>query len=300
MKKYKCLVCGWDINDLDNKCPNCNSNIDMDIITNTAKIKTLKYNSKLNIMNFNYKSNIILLQDTNNELLLEYYKMFSYKLLNKQYDESEFFDKQYKYTNEELDEVILHILEHRKLYSLDNINKIIDKSNTKNKYLDILQSINSPNYQKPIENDLRNLLFNQVSIPKTKAYDSSLEEGKSYILLSITLYIIFIAVVLLFSGSDIRNQVMNLALIIPGITLSKALIKIIYKYNIKYKNNKIISFIFTILIFLGIYYITTFIYYIIVNGFSSSMFLDHIKSLFNTPSDLIEILIERLGEANEI
>ena len=84
---------------------------------------------------------------------------------------------------------------------------------------------------------------------------------------------------------------MNLAFIIPGITLSKAISKLILK-----KKNIFI----TILLFIGILYITTFIYYIIVNGFSTSMFIDHIKSLFNTPKDLIEILIERLGEANEI
>lgn len=291
MKKYQCLVCGWDINEIDTKCPNCNNKIDMDIITKSDNIKVMKYNSKMNILNFEFKNNITLLQNTENELLLEYYKMYSYKNLNKEYDESIFFDKSYKYTNEELDEVILHILEHYKLYNINNINKIIDKSNNKNKYLDILNSINNDIYQKPIENDLRNLLFNKVVIPNTKPYDSKIEDGKSYIKISILLYVVFIAIVLLFSGSDIRNQMMNLAFIIPAITLSKAISKLILK-----KKNIFI----TILLFIGILYITTFIYYIIINGFSTSMFIDHIKSLFNTPKDLIKVLIERLGEANEI
>ena len=291
MKKYQCLVCGWNINETDTKCPNCNNEIDMDIITKSDNIKVMKYNSKMNILNFEFKNNITLLQNTENELLLEYYKMYSYKNLNKEYDESIFFDKSYKYTNEELDEVILHILEHYKLYNINNINKIIDKSKNKNKHLDILNSINNESYQKPIENDLRNLLFNKVVIPNTKPYDPKIEDGKSYIKISILLYVVFIAIVLLFSGSDIRNQMMNLAFIIPGITLSKAISKLILK-----KKNIFI----TILLFIGILYVTTFIYYIIVNGFSTSMFIDHIKSLFNTPKDLIEILIERLGEANEI
>ena len=291
MKKYQCLVCGFDINESDVKCSNCNSIIDMDIITSKDPIKTIKHTIKINCLNSEYKKNISLLEKTDNELLLEYYKMFSYKMLNKTYNEDNFFTSDFKYQDEELDEVISHILEHNFIYNNSNIELIINKSKHKNKYLDILNSINSDEYQKPKENDLRTLLFNEVKIPQTKEYNATFEEGKSYITLSIILYIIFIAVVLLFVPSDLRNQVMNLALIVPGITLSKALSKIIYK-----KKTPINTFI----IFILILYVTTLLYYIISNGFSGNMFVDHIKSLINTPSDFIKILIERAGDNNAI
>ena len=79
MKKYQCLVCGFDINESDVKCSNCNSIIDMDIITSKDPIKTIKHTIKINFLNNEYKKNISLLEKTDNELLLEYYKMFSYK-----------------------------------------------------------------------------------------------------------------------------------------------------------------------------------------------------------------------------
>ena len=210
-----------------------------------------------NINNLEFRNNISLLEDTENELLLEYYKMYSYKCILKDYNEDFFFNSNFKYTNEELDEVILHILEHHKLYSISNINKIIDKSNKKSKYLEILNSINTDIYQKPIENDLRNLLFNNVSIPKTQEYNANREEGKSYLFLSIVLYIAFIAIVLLFCAKDIRNPMMNAALIVPSIVLSKGLCKLILKKK---------NLAFTLLMFIVSIYLTTFIYY---NIFSS-------------------------------
>lgn len=291
MKKYQCLVCGFDIYEHQEKCSNCNTIIDMDIITKTDNIKTLKYNAKTNINNLEFKNNIQLLENTLNELLLEYYKMYSYKCLLKSYNEDTFFNNNFKYLNEELDEVILHILEHHKLYSIENIKKIIDKSNKKSKYLSILNDINSNTYQKPIENDLRNLLFNNVSIPKTKEYNANKEEGKSYLFLSIVLYIVFIAIVLLFCAADIRNPMMNAALIIPSIVLSKGLCKLILKKK---------NLAFTLLMFIVSIYLTTFIYYLIVNGFEGNFFINHIKSLFNTFSDIFKTLIERFGEQNEI
>lgn len=291
MKKYQCLVCGFDIYEHQEKCSNCNTVIDMDIITKTNKIKTLKYTVKTNINNLEFRNNISLLEDTENELLLEYYKMYSYKCILKDYNEDFFFNSNFKYTNEELDEVILHILEHHKLYSISNINKIIDKSNKKSKYLEILNSINTDIYQKPIENDLRNLLFNNVSIPKTQEYNANREEGKSYLFLSIVLYIAFIAIVLLFCAKDIRNPMMNAALIVPSIVLSKGLCKLILKKK---------NLAFTLLMFIVSIYLTTFIYYIFANGFEGNFFFNHIKSLFSTFGDIFRVLIERLGEQNEI
>lgn len=291
MKKYQCLVCGFDIYEHQERCTNCNTVIDMDIITKTNKIKTLKYTVKTNINNLEFRNNISLPEDTENELLLEYYKMYSYKCILKDYNEDFFFNSNFKYTNEELDEVILHILEHHKLYSISNINKIIDKSNKKNKYLEILNSINTDIYQKPIENDLRNLLFNHVSIPKTQEYNANREEGKSYLFLSIVLYIAFIAIVLLFCAKDIRNPMMNAALIVPSIVLSKGLCKLILKKK---------NLAFTLLMFIVSIYLTTFIYYIFANGFEGNFFVNHIKSLFSTFGDIFKVLIERLGEQNEI
>ena len=147
MKKYQCLVCGFDIYEHQEKCSNCNTVIDMEIITKTDNIKTLKYNAKTNINNLQFRNNISLLENTENELLLEYYNMYTYKCLLKSYDEDYFFNNNFKYLNEELDEVILHILEHHKLYSMDNIKKIIDRSNQKSKYTSILSDINSEIYQ---------------------------------------------------------------------------------------------------------------------------------------------------------
>ena len=82
---------------------------------------------------------------------------------------------------------------------------------------------------------------------------------------------------MLFCAKDIRNPMMNAALIVPSIVLSKGLCKLILKKK---------NLAFTLLMFIVSIYLTTFIYYIFANGFEGNFFVNHINSLFNTFGDI--------------
>ena len=263
IEKNLCLTCGRKLKKLSGKCPNCKTKINKQLYQkfylkdNEKELK--KYEAKVNIINCDFNKNLLLLKDTNNELLLEYYKMYSYKLLQEEYDESIFFNNNYTYTESELDLVILHILEHYYLYNLDNIKKIIMSSNYNKKYLSILDTI----LKKEDEQKLDNKLFNNVKIPKQKKFNATYEEGKAFIWLFLVAYIIELVL------SCVVKLTFPLYFVTSSILLAMGLTRLILKRK---------SFWFGFLIFIIVYLIMEIIFLIIVFTLYAPELLDEILS----------------------
>lgn len=288
MKKYKCTICGGEVTVKDDiyTCINCKTIQDKDILfkENPLKLKQLK--AKNNILNREFKKNIDLLDDTNDNLLLEYYKLYSYKALNKDYDESNFYNFNKSYTSEELDIVILHMLEHNMFFSNEDIELLINKSQNKEKYIKILNNIYNTENEKTIEKDLRELLFPKTIIPQAKKKNKRKADGKRLLILSLVLFILFIGITLIFINDEIKYEIMNISLIIPSYVLVKSLSKFIFK-----KDNIYIL----IGMFIVIYFDISFILSLFVTNFDTNI-ISHFMGIIKTPYELIKAMAESTGK----
>lgn len=287
MKKYYCLVCKSVITEHDTYCSNCHTEINRKIIFEKNNLESLKHNIKMYIISKEYKRCLNLLIDTNNQLVLEYYKMFCSKMLSNAYDETNFFDKKLEYTNEELDEIILHMIEHHTLFDINKIKTLASLSENNEKLVKILNKIETNEEMLGKDRELRENLFKRTIVPELKPVNSYYKEAKSYLYLSIVLYVILYLLVIILVNKDIKYQFMNISFILPTILLSKSLTR----YILKKKN-----ILFSILIFVITYYLTTLIGSLIWNEINFNIFINHFKAIINTPKHLIAILIERLKE----
>lgn len=286
MKKYKCTICGGEVTVKDDiyTCLNCRTIQDKDILfkTNPLKLKQLK--AKNNILNREFKKNIALLDDTDNNLILEYYKLYSYKALNKEYDDSNFYHFNKPYTSEELDIVILHMLEHNIFFTEENIDLLINKSQNKEKYIKIKNNIYNNDLEKTIEKDLRELLFSKTIIPQAKKKNKRKADGKRLLILSLVLFILFIGITLIFINDEIKYEIMNLGLIIPSYILVKSLSKFIFK-----KDNIYIL----IAMFIVTYYIISLMLSLFITTFDTNIIVGHFMGIIKTPYELAKAIIGR-------
>lgn len=286
MKNYKCLVCGNVILNFNetNICPHCNCEIHKDIILKTNPIKVLKYKVFINCLNNDFNKNILLLENTYNNLYLEYFKMFTFKILNKQYDENIFFSNKYEYTEEELDFVINHMIEKRKIFNNENVYNYINNIPNNEKYLKILNNINNIN-EKIKEKDLRTLLFDKTVIPVQSKYESRKKEGKAFLAVSCILYVLLIVIVLLMFDKSIKYQMMNIVLLLPSYILTTSISKIFFKKDKIYIN---------LLIFIFVFYFSTLICSFMCTNHDTNFIISHFNGLINTPADLIESLMNTM------
>ncbi len=287
MKKYHCLICNSLVNENETHCSYCHSEINQDIVFKRDSIEVLKHNVKLNAIACEYKRNLNLLIETYDELVLEYYKMYCSKAINKPYNETDFFDKKLNYTDEELDMVIVHMIEHSYLFTMEKIKAFSKLSKSHEKILRIIENIEVNEDKKGEDKDLRELLFTKTVVPSLKPIDPYYKEAKSFLYISIILYIVLYLVVILVFDKTIQYELMNITFILPSVILARALTR----YILKKKN-----IFFTILMFISIYYSSTLLGSIIWNGIDFNIFFNHMKNIIKTPEQLIKALIERLRE----
>ena len=107
MKKGKCLICGGVIsleNENISKCPICNASINYSLIAKIDKVEQLKHDALMYTINKEYKKLLIFIDNNYNNLLLEYYRMFSNLKLGNKYDKSNFLNS--KLVNPELSNLL--------------------------------------------------------------------------------------------------------------------------------------------------------------------------------------------------
>lgn len=307
MKKYKCPICGDNtlpLDDKNNYCNNCLSVIDLELINKSNKIKVLKNNILIYLTNREYNKAITFLSDTYNNLLLEYYKLFSYTCINKEYDINKLYNEQLEYTQEELDIIINHIFENYKLLSFIDISYFISKCDNKNKYLDILNNINNHESDKIKEKEFREILFHKTKVPFASKYDSRKREGFSLLIIALILNVVFNVLVVIISlilknslggwNSKISLYLGIVGSYVPCIPFTKGLTKLIFK-----KNNLLISLLF----YIGSVYIYTFMFdltmtslinSISLEDFSIKFLIDHFINIINSPIKLIMELVKNM------
>lgn len=291
--KNRCPICGYPININENdkieKCQNCNSDIDLDILLKRDSLKLKKRKIRINAINKEFDKNIFLFEENSNDLFIEYYKLYCAKELNEPNDEFLFFNSEFQYIEKENIEVALHMIEHHELYNYDNIVRFINQyTEEKDKLLTILEKINDKTNEKTEEKDLREQLFSHTFIPlSAKKYDSRRLEGKSFIFLSILLYIIFVIGVVLTADKEIIYSMLNLSLIIPTLVLTSGISKTALK-----KNNILIF----ILMFIVLYYFISLIVTIPYHNDEGFVLYTHLKAILYTPVDLIVTLSERMSD----
>jgi hypothetical protein len=210
--------------------------------------------------------------------------MYSFKVLNQEYDELSFFNSEFKYSNDDLDRVINHMIEHIGMFSKENVLLMVQKSENKDKYIEAINNIGSFN-EKVKEKDLRDLLFSKTFIPVKQKNKTRKQEGSALFLLSMILYVLFIVIVLLMMDKDIKYQMMNIVLLIPSFILTKGLSKLLLKKD---------NFIYLIISFMVLYYITTLICSFMCKNYESNVFVEHFLGIINTPIDLFKSLFERM------
>ncbi len=291
MKKYKCIICGNIINlnnDKNITCEKCNTNYEYSFITKENKIKVLQKNIELLIINQEYNKANIYLDNTHNNILLEYYKVFVNRNLNKKYDDNKLFDFNYDYTNDELDVLLKHMIEHSYVFTNTEIEKLIQKSSNLDYYIMMLSNINNSKFDKTIkEKELREKLFNKVNIIKMDKEDNRKKDGVYISLFSVALLIIFFAFIALFGNINIKYELINISFIIPCIILTIGLSKVLMK-----KDNKYIS----ILMFILLYYALTIPGFLMFDNIETNFFVDHFMGIIKS---LFEIMMEYLGDIED-
>lgn len=286
MKQNKCYICGNNIDlEKNQTCPFCLTSLDKDIILKTDKVKTLKHNMMIYFINKEYSKIIVFLDNNYNSLLLEYFKSYSYIQLNKPYT-TKLYNDDLLYTEDELDYIINNILENTNIFNNTDILKLISKSKNKDYYLNIL---NNPTiYSKHKETILRIKLFPLTTIPETKQYDSTKQEGIALIILSGIAYILIALLIIIFTSKDMQYYMFNILYIIPSICLTCGIIKIIpLKQLFK---NKYLSSLIIILLFIFILYLSTLPSFLIYNDVKITFIFDHFMGIITTPIEIIKQL----------
>ena len=99
-------------------------------------------------------------------------------------------------------------------------------------YLNILERTQNKIDEKTMEKDLREQLFSYTIIPtSSKKQETRKNEGKTFVILAIFLYIVLSIATILTSEKEIIYSMLNLSAIIPTIILTSGLSKIILKKN---------------------------------------------------------------------
>ena len=285
MKKGKCLICGGVIsleNENISKCPICNASINYSLIAKTDKVEQLKHDALMYTINKEYKKLLIFIDNNYNNLLLEYYRMFSNFKLGNKYDKSNFLNSKLQFNNLELDIIINHMLENQDVFSDEDILTLINKSNSKDKYISILKINKDKEYEKTREKDLRELLFSKTQVPVVKEIDRTKEENKLMIVVSLSIYILLFLFVLIFTNKTLKYSLFNLLCIIPSLFLTKPLSLLIFK------NNKLIT---RIIVFVLTIYLLTIPSLLFTNDYN---LINHIIGLIKSPIEFFEVLIERM------
>lgn len=276
--KSKCYICGNKIDIEKNRvCPFCQTNLDIDIVSKSNKIKLLKYEMLIYFTNHEFNKIILFLNNTYNSMLLEYFKLFSYKSLNKQYETSLFIDK-YDYSDEELHFIINHALENTNIFNVEDIEYLISLSKTKDIYISRLN--NNEENTKIKEKELRDILFSLTTIPDQEPFDSTKREGVAFVILASIIYITFILFILIFTSSEQKYYAFNISFIIPSFILTIG-IKRIKKYNM----------IISLILFILILYVSTLIPFFIYNNVEITFLLDHFLGLLTSPLQLFKDII---------
>lgn len=290
MKKNICPICGVEVfvsNEETTICENCFTKLDNELILKTDKLKLDKFNVNLYALNCQYHKILETVNESCNDLFLQYYKIFALLSLKKEYDYNLLLNNDYNYNNQDLEKIILHMIEFIKLYSFDFITKFIDKYNYKVDYFKKILSLTKKSDQKLVEKDLREKLFNTTVILESKKMSKNKEEGKSILLLGIILFIIFTIIVYISSDKELKYSMLNISAIIPCFVISKGLNLLITK-----KKNIII----TIILFALIFYFLTLLITIPYNPQESNIFVDHLKGIGLSPYDLLKTIMERMNQ----
>lgn len=293
MKSYKCLVCGNKISSKEEHdiiCPHCHSKNDIDILLKKDKLKVLKYDTYIYLINKEFKKIILFLDDTYNSLLLEYFKIYSHIKLNKEYDETIFYNKELDYTDQELDLVINHMFENSDIFDISKIMIIINKSNNKDKYINAIDNLNTIN-EKYKEKELRELLFHRTKVYELTKYDGLKREGKVFIYVSIALYILTTLLILLFTQKEAKYDMLVLTYILPSYLLSAGVNKAFIRLKSKF---------FIFIMFAGTLYITTFLWFIVFEGVSLDMYIKHFIEIIKSPIDLFKTLLGDKGFGDKV
>lgn len=293
MKTNKCYICGNNI-DAESSliCPYCHTNLDSDILLKTNKLKTLKQEMLIYFINKEYSKIIIFLDNTHDSLLLEYFKNYSCIKLNK-INKTTLYNNDLIYTEDELDYVINNMLENKDVFNKQDILKLISKSNNKDYYLNRL---NNPSlYSKNKENEIRKKLFSLTTIPEVEQYDSTKQEGIAFIILSIITYILIALLIIIFSSKEMKYYMFNILYIIPSVILTSGITRVIpYDRIIKNKeDNKLIKFVkplFTILLFIIVFYLSTLPSFLMFNDVKITFIFDHFKGMLTTPIEIFKQL----------
>lgn len=286
MKKTKCLLCGGmiDISNNPTSCPHCQNSINYDLVTKTNKIELLKHDALMYIINNEYNKLLIFIDNNHNNLLLEYYRMYSYISLNKQYDKTKFYNNSLKYTDDELETIINHMIEHQYMFIKEDILQVINKSKNKNKYISILDKQQD---EKVKEKELREKLFIKTKIPEAKETDFTKQEGISYIIIGSIIYIAFFLIVLIFTNKDLKYSLLNLLSIIPSILITRGIVRLYINKN---------KILFSILIFIGLLFIITLPGLIFSEKYN---ILTHIIGIIKSPIEFFTILAEGMKSYEE-
>lgn len=283
MKKVKCLICGENIiinEENITTCPQCKNEIDLDLLTKKDKIKTLKHEALTYIINNEYNKVITFIDNNYNSLLLEYYKMFSYISLKKEYNKDLFYNANLNYTSEELYNIIIHMIEHQDMFINEEIMQMIEKSEDKKILLDILNNKLTGEAERIKEQELRILLFNKTVIPQVKPYDRRKREGLAFMIISVIIYIVSFLLVLFFTDQTIKYYLFNVITIFISILLAIGIMK--YKFK---KNNIYL----TILMVIGLLYVLTLPGLLFSDSYN---LLNHHVGLIKSPVELFVTLLE--------
>ena len=292
--KKRCPTCGYPIDiqkDKDIKiCQNCNAELDLDILLKTDDQKIIKRKIKINALNKEFKQNQYYFEEETNDLYISYYKLYCAKEINQNIDENKFFKSNYEFIGEENIEVALHMIEHHDLFELSNIEMFINKYiDNPTYYLNILEKTKNKANEKIMEKDLREQLFPYTVIPVgSKKQDPRKNEGKTFVILAIFLYIVLFIAVILTTDKEIIYSMLNLSAIIPTIILTSGLSKIILKIN---------NILKSILLFIVLYYFITLIVTIPYHNEEGFILYTHLKAILYAPLDVIVSISERMGNA---
>lgn len=290
MNKVKCLVCGEQIkitNDNISNCPCCNSSIAYELSLENDRTKQLKHEALIYIINKEYKKLLLFIDNNYNNLLLEYYRMFSFLSLDKEYNKDLFYSLKLEYTDEELDTIILHMLENKQLFSDDEILLLVNKTKNNEKFLDILNSNRTSDYEKTKEKDLREKLFSKTIVPIIKEKNKTKEENITLTILGIGIYILSFLIVLIFTKNELKYSFFNLLTIIPCIILCNSLPKLFLKDN---------RVLIKVALFVLLLFVLTIPSLLFTNDYN---ILNHIIGVLKSPLEFFETLIEGMNPYEE-
>lgn len=285
MKKLKCLICGEELylKDELKACPTCGNVINYTLITKSNKIEVLKHDALIYITNREYNKLLLFIDNNQNNLLLEYYRMFSFLALQKQYDKTKFYSFTLNYSQEELDTIILHMIEHNYMFDIEDIKKTIEKSNCSTKYLNLLMTINNEN-EKVKEKDLREQLFTKTKVITAKEKDNFKANSITLIIFGGILHVLIYFFVGLFSRPEIQYSFITMLCILPSVMTAIGVARLLKVHD---------SVILIILMTIGCTYILSLPGLFFSNDYT---ILNHHIGVLKAPFEFFKTLMEGMKE----